>query len=36
MFSKTALDYIYERNTIFNESKPNQLVVAIFFYSGGT
>jgi len=36
MFSKTALNYIYERNAVFNDSKPNQFVVAIFFYSGGS
>ena len=36
MFSKTAIEYIYERNEIFNDSDPNKFVVAMFFYSGGS
>jgi hypothetical protein len=35
-FSKTAIDYISERNAIFNDSDPNKFVVAIFLYSGGS
>lgn len=35
-FSKTAIDYISERNAIFTDSDPNKFVVAMFFHSGGS
>ena len=35
-FSKTAIDYIYERNEIFSDSDPNKFVVVMFFHSGGS